>query len=116
MGTIFCRGCGVQIHEDAQWCPHCGAPQVRVAKHSEGEVRSPWVAWTALPFSLIAANSLFADASWSRDEIVGGCVAGAIAIALPVISLAQKRPGKAIAIVALVTGLIGFLAAAGHLN
>ena len=116
MGTIFCRGCGVQIHEDAQSCPHCGAPQVRVAKQSEVEIRSPWVAWTAIPFSLIAANSLLADAPWSRDEIVGACLAGAIAIALPAISLAQKRPGKAIAIVALVGGFIGFLAAAGHLN
>lgn len=116
MRTIFCRGCGVQIHEEAPTCPHCGAPQAPKATSSEGEVGSPWIAWTALPFSLLALGSLFADDSFSRDEIVGGCVAGVIAVTLPIISLAQKRPGKTIAIVALVTGLIGLLAAVGHLN
>ena len=116
MRTIFCRGCGVQIHEDAQACPHCGAPQARAAPLVAVEARSPWIAWTALLLSLLVVSSLFADGVWSRDEIDGVCLAGAFAIALAVISLAQRRPGKAVAIVALVAGLIGFLAAAGHLN
>ena len=116
MRTIFCRGCGVQIHEDAQACPHCGAPQARVAAHSEADARSPWIAWTALLLSLLVVISLFADGAWSRDEVGGVCLVGAIAIALAGVSLAQGRPGKAVAIVALVAGLIGFLGAAGHLN
>jgi TM2 domain-containing membrane protein YozV len=28
MAMIFCRGCGKEIHETAETCPHCGAPQV----------------------------------------------------------------------------------------
>lgn len=27
MNMIFCRGCGKEIHETANTCPHCGAPQ-----------------------------------------------------------------------------------------
>jgi len=27
MGMVFCRGCGKEIHETAQVCPSCGAPQ-----------------------------------------------------------------------------------------
>ena len=83
---------------------------------SEGDARSPWAAWTALLLSLLVVSSLFADGAWSRDEIAGAYLAASIAIALALISLAQKRPGKAVAIVALVAGLIGFLAVAGRLN
>lgn len=25
---VFCRGCGKEIHESAEICPHCGAKQV----------------------------------------------------------------------------------------
>ncbi|MDH4943895.1 zinc ribbon domain-containing protein [Sulfurimonas sp. C5] len=24
---VYCRGCGKEIHETAETCPHCGAPQ-----------------------------------------------------------------------------------------
>ncbi|WP_304543711.1 zinc ribbon domain-containing protein [Sulfurimonas microaerophilic] len=24
---VYCRGCGKEIHESAEFCPHCGAPQ-----------------------------------------------------------------------------------------
>ncbi len=27
MSMVFCRGCGKQIHQTANACPHCGAPQ-----------------------------------------------------------------------------------------
>ncbi len=27
MSMVFCRGCGKEIHESAQMCPQCGAPQ-----------------------------------------------------------------------------------------
>jgi len=27
MAMVFCRGCAKEIHETAQVCPHCGAPQ-----------------------------------------------------------------------------------------
>ena len=32
MAMIYCRGCGKEIHEDAQACPKCGAPQQPVNK------------------------------------------------------------------------------------
>lgn len=25
-GMVFCRGCGKELHESANTCPHCGAP------------------------------------------------------------------------------------------
>ena len=27
MTMVYCRGCGKEIHETANLCPHCGAPQ-----------------------------------------------------------------------------------------
>lgn len=27
MSMVFCRGCGKEIHETAETCPSCGAPQ-----------------------------------------------------------------------------------------
>lgn len=27
MSMVYCRGCGKEIHETAQSCPHCGATQ-----------------------------------------------------------------------------------------
>ena len=32
MAMIYCRGCGKEIHEDAQACPKCGAPQQPINK------------------------------------------------------------------------------------
>jgi TM2 domain-containing membrane protein YozV len=31
MAMVFCRGCGASIHDTAETCPSCGAPQ-RLAK------------------------------------------------------------------------------------
>ena len=36
MSMVFCRGCGKEIHMSAETCPHCGAPQKRVASKSVG--------------------------------------------------------------------------------
>lgn len=33
VGTIFCRGCGKQIHETAPTCPNCGAVQASTSKN-----------------------------------------------------------------------------------
>lgn len=30
MSTVYCRGCGKQVHETAETCPSCGAPQFQV--------------------------------------------------------------------------------------
>ncbi len=32
MAMVHCRGCGKEIHESAQTCPSCGAPQVVASK------------------------------------------------------------------------------------
>lgn len=34
MSMVYCRGCGKEIHESAETCPHCGAPQ-RINKISQ---------------------------------------------------------------------------------
>ena len=116
MRTIFCRGCGVQIHEDAATCPHCGAPQAPVAQAAVTDPGSPWLAWTALPLALLSALSVFEDESWNRDSFVGASIVGAIGIALAVTSLAQKRQAKPVAVFSLVVGILGFLSAFGSLN
>lgn len=117
MRTIFCRGCGVQIHEDAPTCPHCGAPQAAVAHAaSTDEARSPWLAWTALPLALLSALSVFEDESWNRDSYVGASIVGAVGIALAITSLAQKRKAKPVAVTSLVLGIVGFVVAFGSLN
>lgn len=30
MSTVYCRGCGKELHETAEACPSCGAPQFQV--------------------------------------------------------------------------------------
>ncbi len=117
MDSVYCRGCGQQIHSTAPTCPHCGATQsfggVTTASPDSG---TPWMAWTAVAFSAISATALFADETWGRDEYVGGCLFALIGLILAGISLAQRRSGKAPAIVALICGGIGLLLSAGHLN
>ncbi len=110
MRTIFCRGCGVEIHEEATSCPHCGAPQARAAPSPTAYAAgSPWLAWTALACGLFAAGMSIDDGRWDHDEIGGLCCIGFVAAVLGGLSLAQRRPGKLISIVALVTGLVGLL-------
>lgn len=52
MGMVFCRGCGKEIHESAQACPHCGALQQ--AKSVSNEWGNP-MAWVIACAPLIGA-------------------------------------------------------------
>ena len=116
MKSVFCRGCGVQIHEQAATCPHCGAPQALGAQVPNTEPRSPWLAWTALILASMSAISVFEVASWDRDAYVGAAIFGAVGIALAVTSLAQKRLAKPVAVFSLVVRILGFLTALGSFN
>ena len=48
---VFCRGCGKEMHETAQTCPHCGAPQsgqkpeVTIATNPTSELDSISDSW-----------------------------------------------------------------------
>ena len=36
MSMVFCRGCAKEIHETAQMCPECGAPQFMESSVASG--------------------------------------------------------------------------------
>lgn len=46
MAMVYCRGCGKEIHESAQTCPSCGAPQ-----HVSGGTKAMAVtSWDQVPW------------------------------------------------------------------
>lgn len=65
---VFCRGCGMEIHETAPTCPHCGAPQ-RIpqaldAKRNTGKLIGWGLVWTIV--------------LWFSALIVAGTIAGVL--------------------------------------
>lgn len=64
MAMIFCHGCGKEVHESAQMCPHCGAPQGNPS--SQGKVsysrydQVPWFRknWFAIVCALFFTPGL----------------------------------------------------------
>lgn len=47
MSTVFCRGCGKEIHETAIACPSCGAPQNIPVNQ---EKKAPYVSYDQVPW------------------------------------------------------------------
>lgn len=43
---VFCRGCGKEIHETAQSCPNCGAPQYNVNNRTTGKLIGFGIVWS----------------------------------------------------------------------
>lgn len=41
MSMVFCRGCGKEIHDTANACPHCGAPQGIVSRPGQNSATLP---------------------------------------------------------------------------
>ncbi len=119
MNTIYCRGCGVAIHQEAQACPHCGAPQAVALSPPPNQVLvslSTWPAWVGLAIAGIASMVCVDPPGWGRDEYVGTCMFSVIAAVLAAMSLSQRRPARAAAIATLVVSALAFLTAAGLLT
>jgi len=66
MASVFCRGCGKEIHETAPVCPHCGAPQPISAPVESGRN----------VFKLVALGTLWAVALFFASMILVGIVSG----------------------------------------
>lgn len=68
MAMVHCRGCGKEIHESAQMCPSCGAPQVVAGSAKNMAITSyeqvPWFRknWGAILLWLIFAPAFIAIA------------------------------------------------------
>lgn len=128
---IYCRGCGKQIHESARFCPHCGyayAPATPPVPPAPARGESIWMAVTALVLSILTLLAMLATAgdmdtltALSELESAFGShslkkklaeeaatsAAGGLVLLLPggilgIVSLAQKRGGRGMAIASLV--------------
>jgi len=38
MSMVHCRGCGKELHETAEFCPSCGAPQLNARTGGKNKV------------------------------------------------------------------------------
>lgn len=107
MVMAYCRGCGKEIHEEAPFCPQCGAPQTTSNAMQKGS-------WMAIVAILLAAFVLLGSLDSKKGEmdlVFGAFVFGSTAIALGGISLHQGRPGKNLAIAAITIAALAILTA-----
>ena len=66
MGTVFCRGCGKDIHDTAAECPHCGTPQWPPQASSVARNGGKLVGW-AMVWTIVF---------WFAELVVAGMFAG----------------------------------------
>ena len=66
MEMVFCRGCGKEVHETAQNCPHCGAPQ-QVQPNSNSSRNTGVLIVVACGWTLII---------WFLIIFIGGMIVG----------------------------------------
>lgn len=138
---IYCRSCGKQLHESARFCPQCGyalAPQPVQAPQSP-RAASVWIAVTSLVLSILTLLVLLAAASdldtlrslSELERAFGGrslqgrlseetlaTATGGLVLLLPgaifgIVSLAQQRGGRGMAIASLVINGINLLMVLG---
>lgn len=103
MAMVFCRGCAKQLHETAPACPQCGAPQFAVTPPAQsigGE--SSWMAVTALILGILCLLSLFDDAAWDADTLLGLGLFASIGLVSGIVSISQKKPGNGMAVAGVV--------------
>jgi hypothetical protein len=129
MGMIFCRGCGKQIHDTAQACPHCGAPQVSISS-SKGSQKSPSAInnkvndgpiWMSITSMIIGILCLFGSIAFSEDtqldtDGITGCLTVAVAgLVIGAISISKQTTGKKMALAGVVLSAISILLCIGML-
>ena len=77
MGMVFCRGCGKQIHESAQNCPHCGAPHSLLAVTTGSANNSLWMPIASVVLGIFTMLTFFDDSPWDWETLLGcGIFAG----------------------------------------
>lgn len=113
MTMIFCRGCGKEIHETAPLCPHCGAAQVASSALQQKTAPPDWTAITSLIIACFVLLTFMGIDKADTDQLVGGVMFCSGSIVLGIINLQQHRPGKTMAIVAIVLASIALLICLG---
>jgi hypothetical protein len=113
MTMVFCRGCGKEIHSSAPLCPHCGAPQASATPPSKAE-HPGWMAITSLGIALFSLLCVFGIDDLDKDQIAGAATFALISIVFGAINLQQKRPGKTMAIIAIVLASLSLLICIGN--
>jgi hypothetical protein len=108
--TVYCRGCGKQLHPEAQACPHCGAPQAVMSSAMHQQSGSRGLGITSCVLGIFTLSTvLFDDSAWSRDDFIGGMMFAVAGMACGAFSIYHQRPGYAVAVVGLVTAGISLL-------
>lgn len=113
MTMIFCRACGKEIHESAPLCPHCGAPQVANNTLQRKTAPPDWTAITSLIIACFVLLAFMGIDKADTDQLIGGVMFCSGSIVLGIINLQQHRPGKTMAIVAIVLASIALLICLG---
>ncbi len=103
MSLVFCRGCGVPIHESAVACPKCGAPQAAQPSQDAG-----------LAYILPIGRSAWAIAAGYLALVSVLIVPAPFALGCGVMALRDirkdpKKTGKPRAILGIVMGGLGTL-------
>jgi ribosomal protein L37E len=75
MSMVYCRGCGKQIHETADRCPHCGYRQ------AIGSLSGfSWSAALTITASVICVINWLIYPSWTIDHVVGNALFGLLGL------------------------------------
>jgi len=112
LSMIFCRGCGKQIHNTAQYCPQCGATQGSVANKEAIH----WASITSFIAGIIVFLMILTepDGKWDSDAVLGGMVFGAVPIAFGLYSFSQpSKNGRWMGVTGVVLGVIAVLISLG---
>ena len=107
MVMVFCRGCGKEVHNSAQMCPHCGAQQGAKALPRKGS-DPQWASITSFVCGLISFLLILNEPGgrWDHDTVIGGLLLGGITAIFGVIALAGKQSAQWMAISGLIFGIL----------
>lgn len=110
---VFCRGCGKEIHETAEFCPQCGAPQIAL---SARKATHHWSSITALITGIVVFLMILTepDGQWDSDTVMGGMILGSIPIAFSLYSFSiPDNTSRWMAITGIVLGIFVVLVSIG---
>jgi hypothetical protein len=106
MPTVFCRGCGKEIHAAALHCPHSGTPQACLAARVRG---FPWLAIVCLALAILSTLCALQVDSFDQDQIVGAGALASLELAAGAINLHKNGSSKGMASTAAVLPAVSLL-------
>lgn len=109
MALINCPMCGESISDKASVCPHCGKT---MASETQFQSQNQYY-YEERPSNystgLATASMVLGIVSIFITCLMMGWITGIIGLILGIVSLAQDRPGKSMAIAGIVTSAIAIL-------